>query len=69
VEAVSAKYNISVTTYYKWQKQYAVLVDGETYATILVGYIRLNPIRKRVKKTIQYTGTEKDLNRFMWSSH
>jgi putative transposase len=47
----------------------AQLVESDSYATTLIPYLHLNPIRTRSKTGIKVVGDEADLRAFPWSSH
>jgi putative transposase len=47
----------------------AQVVEADAYATSLIHYLHLNPIRTRTKKGIKVIGDEDDLRAYRWSSH
>lgn len=47
----------------------AELVDADTYASTLVRYIHLNPVRRRSRGQVIYTGRWENLQTYRWSSH
>lgn len=47
----------------------AELVEADAYASTLVRYIHLNPVRGRRRGRVVYTGTCDELDAYRWSSH
>jgi REP element-mobilizing transposase RayT len=47
----------------------ALLVDDKRHGRDLISYIHINPIRKKIKNEITYTGGLKELRQYKWSSH
>jgi hypothetical protein len=47
----------------------AEIVDTDAYATLLMIYIHLNPIRRKFKGKVEYTEGLRELASFGWSGH